>query len=438
MGMLNTFRSTVQFRRFSLDPVEWRLRKMVSIEECRKIAKRRLPHGVFDYIDGAAEDERTAGRNVSAFSRIEFKPRVLRDVSTLDTSTTIFGRPASMPLILAPTGYTRIADSQGELAVARAAQRAGVPYSLSTMGTRSIEEVAAVSDGREVVPGLHLARPRSRPGARRAGEGVRLHHALADRRHGGARPARTRRPARLHAARRRSGSTRCSTARCIPVGPGTSCATTRSCSPTWSATAIRRTARIRSRSPPTSGSQFDQALSWHDIDWLRTFWDGPIVLKGIQTVADAKQAVAMGVQGIGLSNHGGRQLDDAPSPIELVEPVRQEIADQATIICDGGVRRGSDIVKAIALGADAVSVGSAVPVRARGGRRTWRRPRPRVPARRLRAHDGAHRLSLGRRDRPRSRPLAHRTIHLTDPSPDRPVRRASEAGGRLRRCPIVY
>ena len=105
------------------------------------------------------------------------------------------------------------------------------------------------------------------------------------------------------------------------------------------------------------GSQFDQALSWHDIDWLRTFWDGPIVLKGIQTVADAKQAVAMGVQGIGLSNHGGRQLDDAPSPIELVEPVRQEIADQATIICDGGVRRGSDIVKAIALGADAVSVG---------------------------------------------------------------------------------
>ncbi len=94
---------------------------MVSIEDCRRIAKRRLPSGVFDYIDGAAEDERTAGRNVSAFSRIEFKPRVLRDVSTLDTSTTIFGRPAAMPLILAPTGYTRIADSQGELAVARAA-----------------------------------------------------------------------------------------------------------------------------------------------------------------------------------------------------------------------------------------------------------------------------------------------------------------------------
>ncbi|MGZ0191735.1 MAG: alpha-hydroxy acid oxidase, partial [Acidimicrobiales bacterium] len=103
--------------------------------------------------------------------------------------------------------------------------------------------------------------------------------------------------------------------------------------------------------------QFDQAVSWDDIDWLRSVWDGPIVLKGIQTVADAKLAVGAGVEGIGLSNHGGRQLDDAPVPVSLIEPVRQEIGDAATIICDGGVRRGSDIVKAIALGADAVSMG---------------------------------------------------------------------------------
>jgi L-lactate dehydrogenase (cytochrome) len=102
---------------------------------------------------------------------------------------------------------------------------------------------------------------------------------------------------------------------------------------------------------------FDQSLSWKDIEWLRSIWDGPIVLKGIQTVADAKQAVAMGVEGIGLSNHGGRQLDDAPVPVELVEPVRDELGDDITIICDGGVRRGSDIVKALALGADAVTVG---------------------------------------------------------------------------------
>ena len=147
MGMIETFRSVVQFDKISLDPVERRLKKIASVEDYRKYAKRRLPFGVFDYIDGGAEDERTLERNVSAFSKLGFHPRVMRDVSQLDTSTTIFGRPASMPLILSPTGFTRIAHSQGELAVARAAERAGIPWSLSTMGTRSIEDVAAVSDG---------------------------------------------------------------------------------------------------------------------------------------------------------------------------------------------------------------------------------------------------------------------------------------------------
>ena len=147
MGMINTFRSVVQFDRITLDPVERRLRSAASVEDFRRIAKRRLPHGVFDYIDGGAEDERTLANNVNAFGRYEFQPRILRDVSKLDTSTSILGRPAALPLVLAPTGFTRIAHSKGELAVARAAARAGVPWSLSTMGTRSIEEVAAVSDG---------------------------------------------------------------------------------------------------------------------------------------------------------------------------------------------------------------------------------------------------------------------------------------------------
>ena len=145
MGVVSTFRSVVRFRKPTLDPVERRLRRCVSVEDYRRVAKRRLPRGVFDYIDGAAEDERTMMRNVDAFAKYEFQPRVLRDVSNLDTSVSILGRPASMPLIIAPTGYTRIAHSQGELAVARAAERAGIPYSLSTMGTRSIEDIAAVS-----------------------------------------------------------------------------------------------------------------------------------------------------------------------------------------------------------------------------------------------------------------------------------------------------
>ena len=147
MGMIATFRETVQFRTVSWSLRARRLERCVTIDDYRRLARRRLPRGVFDYIDGGAEDERTLRGNSSSFSRLEWRPRVLRDVSDLDTGTTLLGQPVSMPLILAPTGYTRIADSQGELAVARAAERAGIPYALSTMATRSIEEVGAVNGG---------------------------------------------------------------------------------------------------------------------------------------------------------------------------------------------------------------------------------------------------------------------------------------------------
>ena len=253
--MIKTFRSTVRFRTFSLDPVERRLRKMVSIEECRRIAKRRLPRGVFDYIDGAAEDERTAAtqrRRRSPGS--SSSPRVLRDVSSLDTSTTIFGRPAAMPLILAPTGYTRIADSQGELAVARAAARAGLPYSLSTMGTRSIEEVAAVSDGEKWFQ-VYTWRDRGLVEelvGRAKAAGYTTLWLTVDTAVLGRRERDVRRGFTLP-AEDRAGHAR-STARCTRAGRGTSCATTRSRSPTSSGTATRRTARTRSRSPRTSAA----------------------------------------------------------------------------------------------------------------------------------------------------------------------------------------
>ncbi len=126
--MWDTFRSVVQFRKFETDPVTRRLRSALTVEDMRRIAKRRLPHGVFDYIDGGAEDERALANNSSAFGRIEFCPNVLRDVSEIDVSTTLLGRPVSMPLVLAPTGYTRLTHSQGELSVARAGARAGIPY----------------------------------------------------------------------------------------------------------------------------------------------------------------------------------------------------------------------------------------------------------------------------------------------------------------------
>jgi len=355
MGMIETFRSVVRFKRPTLDPVERRLQQCVSVEDMRRIARRRLPRGVFDYIDGGAEDERAMARNVDAFSGYQFEPRVLQDVSNLDTSTTLLGRSLSMPVIIAPTGYTRIADSQGELAVARAAMRAGIPYSLSTMGTRSIEEVASVSSGDKW---FQIYTWRDRPlveelvgRAREAGYStvwLTVDTAVLGRRERDVRRGFTLPP---------------------KIGPWT--LVDGALHPGWTLDFLRnepiKFANVVGRSemdgstPITLAQKvanhFDQSLSWSDIEWLRSIWDGPIVLKGIQTVADAKQAMAMGVQGIGLSNHGGRQLDDAPVPLELVEPVRQELGDSVTIICDGGVRRGSDIVKAIALGADAVTVG---------------------------------------------------------------------------------
>jgi L-lactate dehydrogenase (cytochrome) len=355
MGMINTFRETVQFQNLTVSPLERRLKKCVTVEDYRRIARRRLPRGVFDYIDGGAEDERTLTGNSSSFRDIEWKPRVLRDVSNLDTTTEILGHELSMPLILAPTGYARIANSEGELAVARAAERAGVPYALSTMGTRSIEEISAVSNGNKWFQ-VYTWRDRGLVRElveRAAAAGYTTLWLTVDTAVLGRRERDVRRGFSLPPK----------------IGPGT--LIDGAIHPAWTWDFLRHDpimfANLANSSAPDGSkpvalaekvaTQFDQKLSWDDIDWLRSFWKGPIALKGVQTVADAKQAVASGVDAIGLSNHGGRQLDDAPRPIELVEPVKQEVQDQATIICDGGVRRGADIVKALALGADAVSIG---------------------------------------------------------------------------------
>jgi len=354
--MWDTFRSVARFDTFELDATTRRLKKVASIDDLRRLAKRRLPAGVFDYIDGGAEDERTLASNSTDFGRLEFRPRVLRDVSDLDTSTSIFGVPASMPVVLSPTGFTRIAHSQGELAVTRSAGRAGIPWSLSTMGTRSIEECADANPNGEKWFQIYTWKDRGLVEelvgrARAAGYGavwLTVDTAVLGRRERDVRRGMTLPP---------------------KLGPKT--LVDGALHPAWTWDFLNggpiTFANIVGRQEEDGSTaitladhvarQFDQALSWDDIDWVRSIWDGPIVLKGIQTVADAKQAVAMGVEGLGLSNHGGRQLDDAPTPVSLIEPVRDEIGDQATIICDGGIRRGSDIVKAIALGADVVSVG---------------------------------------------------------------------------------
>ena len=356
--MIETFRSVVEFRSLEFDPVERRLRKAVNVDDLRKIAKRRLPRGVFDYIDGAAEDERSMANNAAAFGRLEFRPNVLRDVSDIDVSTQLLGHHIDLPLVIAPTGYTRLTHSDGELSVARAASRAGIPYSLSTMGTRSIEEVAAVCDGPKWFQ-VYMWKDRGLVRELVERSAVAGYEALwltVDTSVLGNRERDARR-----------GLT-------IPpqIGPGT--IIDGIVHPAWTWDFITHEpiefANITDVPQAAAGNadmgrgqyvmqNWDQSMNWSDVEWLQSIWDGPIVLKGIQTVDDAERAVAMGVQGICLSNHGGRQLDHAPAPLELVEPVAQALQGLAAIICDGGIRRGSDVVKALALGADACSIGRA-------------------------------------------------------------------------------
>jgi len=354
--MWQSFRSVAQFDSFEFDATTRRLKSVASVDDLRGLAKRRLPAGVFDYIDGGAEDERTLASNSSDFARLEFRPRVMRDVSTIDTSTRIFGQDASMPVILSPTGFTRIAHSDGELAVTRAAGRAGIPWSLSTMGTRSIEECAAANPAGEKWFQIYTWKDRSlvRDLVQRAeasGYGavwLTVDTAVLGRRERDVRRGMTL-PPKLGPRTLIDGMVHPSWTWDFLRGGPITFANIVGHNDEDGSTAISLADHVQ--------RQFDQALSWDDIEWLRSFWKGPIILKGIQSVADAKQAVASGVDGIGLSNHGGRQLDDAPTPVSLIESVRQEIGDESTIICDGGIRRGSDIVKALALGADAVSLG---------------------------------------------------------------------------------
>ncbi len=357
MGTIQTLRSVLRFRTIQWNAPLRRLARAASVDDLRRLAQRRLPRGVFDYIDGAAEDERTRDRNVSAFADLEFVPRVLRDVSELDTSTTLLGRPLPLPLVLAPTGFTRMADSQGELAVARAAHRAGLPYALSTLSTRSIEEVADVSPGDKWFQ-VYVWRDRGLVAemlerARAAGYSTIL--ITVDTAVLGRRERDVRRGFSL------------------PPKIGLDTILDGILHPRWTWDFVRSEpiafANVRGKSvgdgsDPVSlstyiNSQFDPALSWQEIEWFRAHWSGSVVLKGVQSVEDARIATANGVDAVALSNHGGRQLDDAPSPIELVGPVAQALGDRIEILCDGGVRRGSDIVKAVSLGARACMVGRA-------------------------------------------------------------------------------
>jgi len=307
---------------------------------------------VFDYVDGGTEDEITMQRNRAAFEDLELDARVLRDVSTIDTATTVLGRPVPLPIVLAPTGMTRMTHWEGELAVARAAGRVGVPYALSTMATVSIERVAEA--GRAPL-WFQLYMWRDRGLCRELLERARAagYEALVltvDTPVAGARERDFR-----------NGFT-------IPPSLGVRTILDGARHPHWWWRFLTSEAlafdNVRGRAEGSASlsfvaTQFDASVTWDDISWLADAWGGPFVLKGIMTPADAKQAVASGVRSIVVSNHGGRQLDHAPAAIDALPRVVDAVGGDAEVLFDSGVRRGVDIVKALALGARAVLVGRA-------------------------------------------------------------------------------
>ena len=345
------FRPLLQVQPMTLDRTARRLRRAASVEDLRDQARRRVPRAVFDYTDGGAGREVSLRRSRAAFDRVEFLPTVLRDVSSVDVSTTVLGRPAALPLVMAPTGFTRMMNHQGEPAVARAAARAGVPYALSTMGTTSPERLAAEAPEARRWFQLYLWRDRaaSTEIVRRAAEnGYEALVLTVDTPVGGLRLRDVRNGMTIPPAL---------TARTILDGAR---------HPSWWANLLTTEplefASLHSFAGTVSdlASQvFDPSATLADVRWLRDTWSGPLIVKGLLTVDDAVAAVDAGADGVVVSNHGGRQLDQSPTPLEQLPAIAEAVGERAEVYVDGGVMSGSDVMAAVTLGARAALVGRA-------------------------------------------------------------------------------
>jgi L-lactate dehydrogenase (cytochrome) len=344
-------RPLLQGRPVTLDPTTRRLRAAASLEDLRMQARRRTPRAVFDYTDGGANREVSLRRSREAFDRVEFIPSVLRDVSSIDVSSTVLGQPSSLPLVLAPTGFTRMMNHEGEPAVARAAARAGVPYALSTMGTTSVESlVQQAPEGRKWFQ-LYLWRDREASTAlvRRAAEnGYEALVLTVDTPAGGLRLRDVRNGMTIPPAL---------TARTVLDGAR---------HPAWwinlLTTEPLEFASLSSFAGTVSDlatQVFDPSATLADLRWLRQQWSGRLIVKGVLTVEDALAAVDAGADALVVSNHGGRQLDQSPTPLEQLPSISAAVGDRAEVYVDGGVLSGSDIAAAVALGAQAVLVGRA-------------------------------------------------------------------------------
>jgi L-lactate dehydrogenase (cytochrome) len=334
-----------------LDRVERRLARAASIGDLRATARRRTPRSVFDYVDGAAEAEISLRRAREAFGRVDFRPRVLRDVAGVDASREIVGTPAALPLVLAPTGFTRMMHHEGERAVARAAARAGVPYTLSTMGTVAVEDLTeAAPQGRHWFQ-LYLWKDReaSRELIDRAeAAGVDTLMLTVDT------PVAGRRLRDV-----RNGMT-------VPPALTPRTLADMSMHPAWWFNLLTTEPLQFATLSHFGGTvaelvdrMFDPSASAADLRWLRDVWPGAIVVKGIQHADDARLMVDLGADGVVVSNHGGRQLDRAVTPLEVLPEVVAAVDGRAEVLLDTGITDGADIVAAVANGARGCLAGRA-------------------------------------------------------------------------------
>lgn len=331
-----------------------KLKSVVNLAEMRLLSRKRVPKAVFDYVDGGANDELAYARSQEIYKRVEFRARVLRDVSKIDLSTNIVGGKSDLPIVFAPTGYTRMMNYEGEVMIAKICEENNLVYSLSTMGTTSATEIGAQVAGVRRWFQLYLWRDRDQSlkfieEAQTAGfEGLML---TVDTAVGG-----------IKWRDMRNGLT-------VPPKIGLKTFIDMAFKPKWwfnlLTTAPLEFATFRNFNKPLSeiaAKVFDPAVTFEDVKWLRSVWKKNLIIKGIQTVADAQELAKIGVDAIVLSNHGGRQLDRSVVPLELLPQVRAALGPKGSspqIYIDGAIMSGADVLAAIALGADAILIGRA-------------------------------------------------------------------------------
>ncbi len=341
----------LQFKKPSLDFKRNRLQKAQTVYDLRRIAKRRTPKAAFDYTEGAAEAEISLARARQAFEDIEFTPSILRDVAEVSTGWDVLGAPVAFPFGIAPTGFTRMMQTEGEIAGAHAAGRHGIPFSLSTMGTTAIEDVKAANPHGRNWFQLYMWKDRERSMAlveRAAAAGFDTLLVTVDVPVAGAR-----------LRDKRNG---------FSIPPQLTLSTVANAIPrpwwwfdflTTEPLSFASLDRWSGTVGELLDTMFDPTVDFNDLRWIRDQWPGKVVVKGIQSLADAKEVARLGVDGIILSNHGGRQLDRAPVPFHLLPEIVREVGNEYEVHLDTGIMSGADVVAAIALGARFTLLGRA-------------------------------------------------------------------------------